>query len=131
MIMPYCPKCGTKVDEDTVFCPKCGASIKGVQAAPSRVEYRHEKREKEEKNERDRDEKREKGEKHEKRGVGLIGPIIGGLVLIFLGLAYFLENTGVIERGVIWAFFLVAIGVIIIIGAFIGLSMAYRRNPQT
>jgi DNA-directed RNA polymerase subunit M/transcription elongation factor TFIIS len=36
--MQYCPKCGTKVDEEMSFCPKCGAALKveqpSVVAAP-------------------------------------------------------------------------------------------------
>lgn len=29
--MPYCNKCGARVDEDDVFCRKCGAPVKGDQ----------------------------------------------------------------------------------------------------
>ena len=25
--MPYCPKCGNKVDDDAIFCPKCGNQL--------------------------------------------------------------------------------------------------------
>ena len=28
--MPYCPKCGTEIGEDTKFCPKCGTEIQAT-----------------------------------------------------------------------------------------------------
>lgn len=38
--MPYCSKCGTKLDEDTKFCPKCGTptgvTIKVTSSGPPR-----------------------------------------------------------------------------------------------
>ena len=29
--MPYCPKCGNKVEETMAFCPKCGTPAKRLQ----------------------------------------------------------------------------------------------------
>jgi len=115
-LMPYCPKCGTEVSEEMAFCPKCGAPLKGPPAG-----YRPEKAEKSEK-----EEKREKTEKYEKREFGVIGPLIGGLILIFLGLMFYLELTGFARREILWAFFFVIIGIIIIIGAV----YAARRHPR-
>ena len=115
-LMPYCPKCGTEVREEMAFCPKCGAPLKGPPAG-----YRPEKAEKSEK-----EEKREKTEKYEKREFGVIGPLIGGLILIFLGLMFYLELTGFARREILWAFFFVIIGIIIIIGAV----YAARRHPR-
>ncbi len=117
-----------------IFCPNCGASLKAEQtAAPTRPEppirYTREKEEKYEK--REKREKGEKGEKREKGEFGFIGPLIGGLVLIFLGLAFYLERTGAINAGYLWAFFLVIIGVIIILGAVYGSVMTSRRYPRT
>lgn len=140
--MPYCPKCGAQVEENMVFCPKCGASLKAEQ--PRTVEEQAKqfgertrkeggefgqrmKGEKEEKTEkREKQEKGEKGEKHEKREYSFIGPLIGGLILIFTGLTFYLQITGNIKGEILWAFFFVIIGVIIIVGAL----LAMRRYPK-
>ncbi len=126
--MSYCPKCGSKIDEEMSFCPKCGAPLKVQQStAEARATYR-----KEEKTEKG--EKREKGEKTEKREkheYGFLGPLIGGLILIFIGAAAYLEITNAFDSRVIWAFFFVLIGVLIIVGAIYGYTMATKRHPRT
>jgi hypothetical protein len=117
------------------FCPNCGASLKAEQVAaqqspPPPPRYRNEKGEKNERNEKR--EKEEKGEKHEKRGpYGFIGPLIGGLVLIFIGLVAFVNIYYPNSGGLIWAFFFMLIGVLVILGAIYGTSMARRRYPPT
>jgi len=124
--MSYCPKCGSKIDEEMAFCPKCGAPLKTAQApTPPRPTYYHrdEKAEKDEKN--------EKQEKHEKHAYGFFGPLVGGLILLFLGLAFYLDITGTVRREVMWAFFFVVIGIIVIIGAIFGAMAASRRHPKT
>jgi uncharacterized membrane protein YvbJ len=129
--MAYCPKCGNKIEEEMVFCPKCGATLKAGQAPsePKVTAYRrNEKSEKDEKNEKQ--EKDEKSEKHEKRGYSFVGPLIGGLVLIFIGLASFLQTMGMVESRMVWAFFLVAVGVLVMVGAIIGVAMAGKRHPK-
>lgn len=132
--MPYCPKCGAKVSDEMAFCPKCGAALKAekppVEAAPAPARPRTEKAEKAEKAEkREKEEKTEKGEKeekHEKGEFGILGPLIGGLVLIFLGLMSYLQVTGMLGREVVGASFLIIIGVIIIVAAI----YATRRHPK-
>ncbi len=140
--MPYCPKCGTQVEENMAFCPKCGASLTAEpprtaeeQAKQFGEKMRKEgeefgqrmKGEKEEKTEKkEKQEKGEKGEKHEKREYSFIGPLIGGLILIFIGLGFYLQITGYIRMEILWAFFFVVIGVIVIIGAL----LAMRRYPK-
>lgn len=128
--MPYCAKCGTKVEEEMAFCPKCGASLKGEETKEfvgQRVRY--EKAEKGEKGEKA--EKREKTEKREKHEFAFIGPLIGGLILIFLGLMSYLTITTSFKWETAWAFFLVIIGVIIIVGVAYGTMMAKKRHPKT
>ena len=127
--MPYCPKCGEEIQEEMAFCPKCGAPLKAPQAAvpPTRtVTYRREKEEKEEKREKD-----EKGEKHEKHEHAFIGPLIGGLVLIFMGLAFYLQMIMPESRGMLGALFFIIIGIAIIVGALYGAILASRRHPRT
>jgi len=124
--MSYCPKCGAKVDEDMAFCPKCGAPLKVEQppaeAKPAPAPRRYEKAEK-----REKGEKREKTEKHEKREFSFMGPLIGGLILIFLGLMSYLQITHFIGREIAGALFLILIGIIIIV---VGL-VAVMRHPKT
>ena len=132
--MSYCPKCGEKVSEEMSFCPKCGAPVKIEQAdaeTPRARRDRGEKAEKSEKEEkRGQPEKTEKGEKHEKRQFGFMGPLIGGLILIFLGLTSYFAVTGLIDQRILWAFFFVIIGVLIIVGVIVGSVMASRRHPR-
>ena len=117
--MPFCPKCGAEIHEEMAFCPKCGAPLKAEMppaeaVAPER--YRREKEEKAEKAEkREKEEKRERPEKYEKREVSAIGPLIGGLFLIFLGLALYLQVMGYRIWESAGALFLVIVGIIIII----------------
>ncbi|MEM3384760.1 MAG: zinc ribbon domain-containing protein [Nitrososphaeria archaeon] len=104
--MPFCPKCGQEVPDEAVYCPKCGAKIE-----TGKREY-HEKREKEEK-----EEKREKEEKHEPSDIS--GAIVGGLVLIWLGITFYLAETRYIRWSEWVAYFLLGLGAILIIQALI------------
>jgi Ca2+/Na+ antiporter len=121
------------------FCPKCGAALKVEQPsvaeappqAPPAPPYRAEKGEKREKQEKEeKHEKGEKTEKREKQEHGYIGPLIGGLILILVGFIFYLEITTMIASGVLWAFFFVIIGIVIIIGAIYAATMASKRQPQ-
>jgi len=129
--MSYCPKCGNKVDETMTFCPKCGNSLKmttyQAAPAPSAPAYsRNEKQEKEEKQE-----KQEKGEKDE--GGRFAGLLIAGFVLVFFGVVAF---TNIVYHWVpsgpeAAAFWLVTIGIIIIVAAIYFSTRARRRFPAT
>lgn len=91
--------------------------------------YRHEKEEKGEKG----TEKGEKREKREKRQYAFIGPLIGGLVLVFIGLSAYLSIADVSQsmRAMLWAVFFIVIGILIIAGAAYGAVLASRRHPRT
>jgi hypothetical protein len=129
--MSYCPKCGNKVDEQMGFCPKCGASLKVENVASSTAETRPAYRRNEKTEEKsEKHEKREKGEKHEKREYGFMGPLIGGVILLFIGAALYLRVTGY-DVAILWALFFVLIGLLIIVGGIYGLIMAGRRHPRT
>jgi hypothetical protein len=124
--MSYCPKCGANIDESMSFCPKCGAPLKGAVPAPPETRpptYRRgEKSEKEEKH--------EKREKHEKHEFGLLGPLIGGLILIFIGVTTYLRVTGIYSSELMWAFFFVLIGIIVIALGVYAASTAAKRHPK-
>jgi pilus assembly protein TadC len=125
--MPYCKKCGSEVREDMAFCPRCGAALKVEKPA---VEVRRaEKAEKSEKQEKE--EKMEKTEKHEKREFGVIGPLAGGLILIFAGFLLYLAVTGYLGWQVIGPLLLIIVGVIILVGIVYGVMTATRRHPKT
>lgn len=117
------------------FCPKCGAPVKTSQpqtsTSPSSgtvVYSRHgEKSEKQEKGE-----KTEKNEKREKHEHPFIGALIGGAVILFLGVIWFLEVSGVIISSTeAWAVIFVVAGLLIILAAVYGSMMATRRHPKT
>lgn len=124
--MAYCPKCGAKVEEDMAFCPKCGAPLK-VEQPPAEVKPAPAPRREEKAEKHEKTEKREKAEKREKREFAFIGPLIVGLILIFLGLMSYLRVTRFIAREIVGALFLILIGVIIIVLALVAL----RRHPKT
>ena len=150
--MSYCPKCGNGVTDEMEFCPKCGTSLKGEQPRDAerwgkdfgermaqkgrdigermseRARIRAERRAgRDEKYEKD--EKSEKGEVHEKHEFTFIGPLIGGLILIFFGVMFYLQVTGSLNAGIVGALFFVIIGVIIIVAGVFAATMARRRHP--
>ena len=122
----YCSKCGATMVDGAAYCSSCGAAVVSADThyAPRR-EYRREKEEKNEKNE-----KHEKGEKTEKGG-GRTGPFLGGMILIWLGLSFYLAQTTVIPWASWWAYFLTGLGVIIIVHALIRYSRSEYRYPLT
>ncbi len=131
--MPNCPKCNSKVTEAMSFCPNCGASLKAAPPpapAPAPAPpVRQEKQEKQEKGEKGEKREPEKGEKHEKQGVGLLGPVIGGIVLIMLGIMAYLSIAQPSIQPMLGAYFLVIIGIVVLIAAIYGAMMASKRHP--
>jgi uncharacterized membrane protein YvbJ len=129
--MSYCPKCGAKVTEEMTFCSQCGAALKVKTTMPPE-RYRSEKGEKQEKQEKgEKNEKGEQPEKYEKQEFGIIGPLIGGLILILVGFMFFMVTSGAIAFGSIVPYVLVVIGLIVIVGVLVGAVMARGRNPKT
>jgi hypothetical protein len=138
--MPYCPKCGNKVEENMTFCPRCGAPLKmegqpqaaqipPAQSASPQPPMRNEKAEKGEKQEKHQ--QPEKGEKHEKGGFGFVGFLIAGIVVVLLGVMAFVrvQYPNVLTGGMESALILLLIGLaIIIVGVYVAM-MARRRNP--
>ena len=61
-------------------------------------------------------EKEEKGEKHEKgRESDLAGAILGGGVLIWLGISFWLAQSGTVSWTNWWAYFIAGLGALLII----------------
>lgn len=133
--MAQCPKCGNEVSNEMSFCPKCGAPLKMQTPPPtetrSRQYRRNEKSEKGEKREKEeKGEKGGRGEKGEKQGYGFLGPLIGGLILIFLGVTFWLELAGVLSGAYVWSFFLLLVGIVIIIAALYTAFVLSKRHPR-
>jgi uncharacterized membrane protein YvbJ len=130
--MPYCPKCGSEVSKNMTFCPKCGAALKVTEPRPPEryISEKAEKQEKEEKHEKE--EKMEKGEqpeKYEKKEYSILGPLVGGFILIIVGVMFYLSVSGILEMRSIFPFFLIILGAIIILGVTIGAVTARKKNP--
>ena len=123
--MPYCPQCGTENDAEAGFCKRCGYSLKGER--PRR--RRREKEEKHEKQEKD-EEKYEKEEKHEKGEVGALGQLVGGLILIFVGVAFYLTVNDVLPAERVWPYFVIIAGLLVVVLAFYGGRTAWSRHPR-
>ena len=129
--MPYCHKCGAEVREDAQFCPNCGTSLRAPAATPYSGKWRRDRGEKQEKDEkREKGEKNEKGEKQEKGEGSRISPIIGGLVLIWLGVTLYLAATGIVGWTNWVGYFLMGLGVIILVQAAAIFSSATGRKDS-
>ncbi len=134
--MPYCYKCGSEVNENMTFCSQCGTPIKAAAPRPPMPpEYRrNEKAEKDEKQEKqEKEEKMEKDEQHEKyekQEYGIIGPLVGGVILILVGFMFYLAVSGFIDVSSVWPFILIIVGAIVILGVAAGAFMARGKNPR-
>ncbi|MDA4128402.1 MAG: zinc-ribbon domain-containing protein [Thaumarchaeota archaeon] len=125
----FCHRCGTALPDGATFCPKCGTPVlvgesASPATAPQGYRYRHEKREKNEK--REKHEKSEKGEKG--RSGDLTGPVVGGLILIWLGVTFYLEQIGYLSSSIWWAYFISGLGAILV---FQGVLMYSRGRRGT
>jgi uncharacterized membrane protein YvbJ len=136
--MSYCPKCGAKTREEMNFCPKCGATLKAEKATaapttppPTTEHVKVEREEKHEKEEKDEKNEPEKGERYPRRESAFIGPLVGGFILIFAGLAFYAVLTRMFSWQTVGALFFVVIGIIVIAGAVYAATMASRRHPRT
>jgi len=114
--LPFCQKCGAEIPADAAFCPKCGSQTAVSPVAVERGRRREEKREKSEK-----DEKKEKGEKEEKSG-DKTGALVGGLILIWLGISFYLVQANYIGWNDWWPYLIIGIGVVLIAQAVIRYS---------
>ena len=131
--MPYCHKCGSEVKDEMTFCPQCGAVLGAKEARQPEyhVSEKAEKQEKYEKHEKEeKDEKGEQPEKYEKQEYGIVGPLVGGVILILIGFMFYLAVSGVINVRSVFPFFLIIIGAIVILGVAIGAVMARKKNPM-
>jgi hypothetical protein len=114
--LPFCQKCGAEIPADATFCPKCGSQTAISPVVVERGRRREEKREKSEK-----DEKKEKGEKEEKSG-DKTGALVGGLILIWLGISFYLVQAHYVDWDSWWPYLIIGIGVVLIAQAVVRYS---------
>jgi hypothetical protein len=130
--VPYCPKCGSEVDESMVFCPKCGASLKVQQQAAQPMDWREQRRQWREQRRQWRYEHQgEWAEKHEKHEQVFLGPLVAGVVLIVFGLLVYFGVTGMLNWQVLQALFFVLLGLIILVGGAYAYSMRRRYMAKS
>ena len=72
----------------------------------------------------------EKNEKYEKHEYVFIGPLAGGLILMFLGIVFYLLVKGGVAAEILWASFFIVVGLVIIAAAAYGLLVARHRHPR-
>ena len=119
--LAFCQNCGNEIPAGAAFCPKCGhetaVSSVGLGKQPRRD--RHEKREK--------DEKAEKEEKGEKSG-DRTGPLVGGLILIWVGISFYLVQANYVNWDLWWPYLVVGIGIILLFQAIVRYSTSRFRG---
>jgi hypothetical protein len=124
----FCSRCGSRIPVGAGFCPNCGLAVSGPPsgqpqspATPRRQEkYYGRGYEKQEQH-------NEKGEKNEKgRGGDITGAITGGLILVWLGVTFFLQENGYLASGNWWAYFIMGIGAILILHGVMRSAMSRR-----
>jgi len=134
----YCTKCGAPLAEGALYCSRCGTAVSqnpntpqapgpAVPPPPAPESYRYgEKYEKHEKHE-----KREKGEKAEKGGgrAPWVGPLFGGLIVIWLGFTFLLAASGTILWVDWWRWFLVGLGILLVVDGLILSVVRGRAYP--
>jgi cation transport ATPase len=125
--MTFCMKCGAEVPEGAEFCPKCGNQMT-VTAPLGRRELREERRRRRREEKREKQEKEEKQEKGEKSG-DRTGPVMGGLILIWLGTSLYLAQTGYVKWDIWWPYFIIGVGVILVVLAIIRYSSSQHKAP--
>ncbi len=106
----FCHKCGAQLPSGATFCAKCGAAVLSstTSVAQQPQVQRGEKGEKHEKRE-----KREKGEKS--GGGGTLSAVVAGLILIWLGTTFFLEQNGYLASDIWWAYFISGVGIVLVL----------------
>ncbi len=117
--MPYCLKCGTKIEDTMAFCPECGTNLKDE--APSKPTSpepspKQDKSEAEQKHQKTKNP--HEGIRHQKLEYGFIKYLVVGLVLVTVGVSAELDLTDpAIVTGTLLAVMLLTIGLIVILGS--------------
>lgn len=110
--MVYCPKCGTKNEDNADFCVKCGANLQTGTVASRRYERR-------------RAEQECFGLPHG----GAIAGIVFGVILLIWGIITLLQQMDIIaETFQFWYLIIIVIGILIVAGAIYKVTRP-KTNP--
>lgn len=110
--MVYCPKCGTKNEDNADFCVKCGANLQTGTVASRRYERR-------------RAEQECFGLPHG----GAIAGIVFGVILLIWGIITLLQQMDIIaETFQFWYIIIIVIGILIVAGAIYKVTRS-KTNP--
>ena len=119
--MPYCLKCGTKVDDTNTFCPSCGTRLKDPPAATAASPVPNPEVKPEEKKEPEKPKETQEPpllKKPQRPDHGFIKYLAAGLILVTLGVSMILELTNPeLATGEYLAIMLFIIGMIVILSA--------------
>lgn len=120
--MVYCPRCGTKNEDEAKFCVQCGAPLYEKKGPSERIEEVCIG-------------PRERERVEECFGLPHGGVIIGivfGLLIITWGVLWLLHEMGIIPKIVeIWPFAVIIIGILIITGALYRLRQRKSYPPPS
>jgi len=118
----FCKYCGAPLSEGSTYCSKCGKVVAVAPPPPPlppRGECFGERTEKAEKEEKDeRDEKHEKGRERD-----IAGAVFGGGVLVWLGITFWLAQSGTVRWDIWWAYFIAGLGALLIIQGALRVAM--------
>ena len=128
--MPYCLKCGAKVEDQMTFCPACGAPLKDT--APTQQPAEQPANPNPQPPEQASQPTKTAVPLNVKSvNVGFLKYLAAGLVLITIGASAILELTNPrIATGEFFAVILLMIGLIVILSGVYYL-FAWRRHPSS
>jgi len=117
--MPYCLKCGSKVEDTNTFCPECGTQLKD---APPNAAPTPESTQKEQTAQVNPQPQTATATsvtmKQQKPELGFIRYLVSGLILVTVGVSAIIELTNpAIVVGTLLAVMVLAIGLIVILGS--------------
>ena len=130
--MPYCLKCGSKVEDNMTFCPVCGTQLKDAAAnANSSPESSLKPASPEACAQPQKSLASPMVKEHERAEYSFIKYLVGGLILITVGISAILELTSpALASGEYLAIMLLLVGLILICGA-VFYALAGRKRVHS
>ena len=110
--MPFCPRCGTENESETGFCKNCGYSMSG-----ERPRTRSWARE-------------EKFEKQEKQEASALGQLVFGLIVICVGIMFYITVNNIVPARRAWPYFAIIVGLVVVVLTVFGSRIALKRHPR-
>ncbi len=103
----FCRKCGAAVDQASAYCPKCGTQV-GAQPSPVSP-----------------------GQTFVAKKEDKTGAFIGGSILIWLGISFFMAQSNIISWAYWWAYFMIGLGAILIVFGFCRWKLGATRQDAS